>query len=182
MSYPTGWPTPEVDGFDGWADGKSGAFGGPEKELLKIFEHIHYQDIQNVIFLSGDVHYPYAISYDPFQSGKPLTYELAATPFHALCLPPPIGGADDTFNPTVLFAEGSFGGKNFNFGQISIGADGKFAFQIHNSKGASIYELQLRPGIVDGEKEGGRGPAFITQSDDGLASRPTKKSKVLEAH
>jgi alkaline phosphatase D len=183
MSFPTGWPTPEVDGYDGWADGKSGKLGGPEKELFKIFEHIHYHDIQNVVCLGGDVHYPYAISYDPFQSGKPLTYELAATPFHALCIPPPIGGPDDTFNPTVLFAQGTFGGKNFNFGQISIEDDGKFEFVIRNIKGASIYELKLRPDAVEVEqKEGSSGLAFITQRDNELSSREAKKSKVLKAH
>ena len=147
LSYPTGWPTPEVDGYDGWSDGKWGHVGGPEVELLNIFEHIRNEKIENVIFLSGDVHFPFAISYDPFHSGKPLFYELGATPFQAMCLAPPENGPDDTFNPTVLFAQGAFGGKFWNFGQVSIGDDGDFSFHIRDSKGASIYNLELMPEI-----------------------------------
>lgn len=152
LSYPTGWPTPDVDGYDGWSDGKRGHVGGPEAELKQIFDHLRVEKIANIVFLSGDVHFPFAISYDPFHSGKPLFYEIGATPFHALCLPPPENGPDDTFNPTVLFAQGSFGGKDFNFGQVSIADDGEFSFHIRDRHGSSIYNLELTPDGVTNEK------------------------------
>lgn len=148
LSFPTGYPTPEVDGYDGWSDGKWDHIGGPEAELLKVFEHIRDKSVENVVFLSGDVHFPFALSYDPFHSGGPLFHEVAATPFHALCLPPPESGPDNTFNPTVLYQEGSFGSKNFNFGQVNIASDGRFTFHIRDREGVSLFTLKLAPAAM----------------------------------
>jgi alkaline phosphatase D len=145
LSYPTGWPTPDIDGYDGWSDGKRGHIGGAEFELLRIFQHIDTENIENVIFLSGDVHFPFVLSYDPFQKGKPLVYEIAATPFHALCLSPPEQGPDDTFHPTVLYSHGVFGANLFNFGHVWISDDGKFTLDIRNCNGKSMYNLKLSP-------------------------------------
>ena len=148
LSYPTGWPTPDKDGFDGWSNGKKGLAGGPERELMTVFEHIHNQGVENVVFLAGDVHFPYAISYDPFHVGRPLLYELGSSPFHSLCLPPPEEGPDDTFNPTVLFAQGLFGSESFNFGHVRISEDGNFSYHIRDGGGSSIYNLDLIPAGV----------------------------------
>merc|ERR1712232_194935 len=120
LCFPTGWPRPTETGFDGWADGDSEVESGPELELRNILEHIRDRTISNVIFISGDVHFPFAISYDPFQSGSPLFHEFGCTPFSALCLPPPENGGDKSFNPTILFAEGKFAGNLMNFGHITI--------------------------------------------------------------
>jgi alkaline phosphatase D len=145
ISYPTGWPSPDVDGYDGFSDGNWDHVGGPEVELLKIFEHIRDHNIRNVLFLSGDVHFPFVLSYDPFLSGKPLAYELSVSPFHALCLPPPLSGPDNTFNPTIMFTGGSFGGNSFNFGHAVVSSDGEFDFSVRNLDGQSIYNLVLQP-------------------------------------
>ncbi|NJL95769.1 MAG: hypothetical protein HC915_19575 [Anaerolineae bacterium] len=72
---------------------------------------IETNDIENVVFLVGDTHCPYAISYDRDADGTPNFYELASSPMSAIVLAPtPV---DQTFNPTVLYAEGD----QFNFGQ-----------------------------------------------------------------
>jgi len=146
ISYPTGWPRPEETGYDGWADGNPDGISGPEIELMSIFEHIRDTPVSGVIFISGDVHFPFAISYDPFKQGKPLIYEIAATPFHSLCLPPPEGGPRDlSFNPTSLFAAGTFAGSLFNFGHVVITDDGSLECNIRDVKGESIYKLELTP-------------------------------------
>jgi alkaline phosphatase D len=147
LSYTTGWPRPEETGYDGWSDGVWDSIGGPEKELECIFQHIRDCDILNVIFLSGDVHFPFCISYDPFHAGKPLVYEIGCTPFHALCLPPPERGADNTFCPTVLYSDGTFAGDFCNFGHVKIeGESGNFTFEIRDVRGKIMYELTLEPG------------------------------------
>jgi len=146
LCFPTGWPHPTEDGFDGWSDGDSGMKSGPELELLKILDHIRDKEIANVIFISGDVHFPFAVSYDPFHSGKPLFHEFGCTPFSALCLPPPPSGGDQSFNPTVLFAEGKFAGDLMNFGHIRIDDDGRLNFNIRKDNGEAIYTLDLEPG------------------------------------
>jgi len=146
LAYPTGWPRPEEDGYDGWSDGHDNTISGPELELKEIFQCIKDHAIKNVIFLSGDVHFPFCISYDPFEDGAPLVYELGATPFHALCLPPPERGPDTSFHPNVLFAAGKFADQNFlNFGHVEIDDQANFTFYIRDKKGDAMYELKLKP-------------------------------------
>ena len=146
ISYPTGWPRPEETGYDGWSDGKYDKLSGPELELQEILRCIKDNNIHNVIFLSGDVHFPFCISYDPFEDGAPLVYEIGATPFHALCLPPPERGPDPSFHPDVLFCAGKFADQSFlNFGHVVIDESGKFTFNIRDKKGKSMYELKLEP-------------------------------------
>jgi len=146
ISYPTGWPRPEETGYDGWSDGNDGECSGPEVELMDIFRCIKDNNLLNVIFLSDDVHFPFCISYDPFEDGSPLVYELGATPFHALCLPPPERGPDTSFHPNVLFSDGKLADQSFlNFGHVEIDESGDFVFNIRDKKGKSMYELKLQP-------------------------------------
>ena len=144
LSYPTGFPVPEETGFDGWADGNPDGLGGPEEELNSIFELLRDRSITGIIFISGDVHFPFAIAYDPFKTGTPLFYEIGCTPFHALCLPPPEGGPRDlTFNPTTLFQAGTFASDLLNFGHIVISDEAKFTLNIRDVNGESLYCLEL---------------------------------------
>jgi alkaline phosphatase D len=143
LSYPTGWPEPNRTGYDGWSDGNYEETSGAELEMLTILKLIRGENIKGVIFLSGDVHFPYCLSYDPFKKGEPLFYEMAATPFHALCLPPPEKGCDMSFNPTVHYAEGEFASDNCNFGHIAIEEDGSLTFNIRDIKGKSMFEIKL---------------------------------------
>ncbi|CAB9522626.1 PhoD-like phosphatase [Seminavis robusta] len=146
LAYPTGWPRPAETGYDGWSDGSDVSMGGPELELQEVLYFIQQNQIHNVMFISGDVHFPFAISYDPFEQGTPLFYEIGSTPFHALCLPVPEKGPDKSFNPTTLYADGKFADQSFlNFGQVKIDETGELEFHLRNVHGDSMYELKLTP-------------------------------------
>jgi alkaline phosphatase D len=118
LSYPTGFPQPEVDGRDGWANYSERS--GYETELMALLFFLESHDIQNVVFLAGDTHWPFALSYDPDRDGQPDFYELGSSPMSSIPLPP-ADPPDQTFNPTVLYAEGEFMGDLFNFGHIAAG-------------------------------------------------------------
>lgn len=149
LSYPTGWPRPAETGYDGWSDGQaSDESVGPEAELKGILQHIKDLGIANVVWISGDVHFPFALSYDPFGDGAPLVHEIGATPLHALCLPrPPNGLGDPSLKPTCLFAgDVPFGGALMNFGRCVVGEGGDVTFTLcHASSGEPMYELKLDP-------------------------------------
>lgn len=154
LCFPTGWPRPEDTGFDGWSDGCADTVSGPEVELRDILEHISKNAMKNVVFISGDVHFPFAISYDPFNEGRPLVYEFGATPFCALCLPPPCAErTDGSLNPTVLFTKGAFAADLMNFGHITVDDEALLNFWIRDHKGESLYHLELRPTLTVSESE-----------------------------
>jgi len=136
LSYPTGFPQPEVDGRDGWANFTEKS--GYETELLALVFYLQSQPIKNVVFLTGDTHWPFAISYDPDRNGQPNFYEFASSPLSAIVLAP-APKPDPTLNPTVLYAEGEFQGTLFNFGQISVTATGDLTFRILDRDGKEHY-------------------------------------------
>lgn len=141
LAYPTGFPQPQVDGRDGWANGADRS--GYESELIALTHFFEAQAIENVVFLSGDTHWPFALSYDPDRDGEPNFYELSSSPMSAIVLPPP-AQIDPTFNPTVLYAEGEFQGSLFNFGQITIADNGDLTFRILDREGVEHFSLALQ--------------------------------------
>lgn len=114
----TNWQT---KGRDGWANGST-AGGSPgdrtgwEHELLELFKTIRNRKIANVIWVTTDVHFAQVASLDPFDDGKPFSYELISGPLSAVSSKP--GALDTTLHPARLYAEGEF----YNFGQVSIDA------------------------------------------------------------
>ncbi len=142
LAYPTGWPQPQVDGRDGWADFKEKS--GFETELMSLVYFLESHDIQNVVFLAGDTHWPFAIGYDPDRDGAPNFYELGASPMSSIPLAPP-AELDPTFNPTLLYAEGEFQGDLFNFGHITVAEDGAMTFRVVDWMGGERYALTLMP-------------------------------------
>jgi alkaline phosphatase D len=142
LSYPTGFPEPQVNGRDGWANYTEPS--GYETELLSLIFFLESQGIQNVVFLSGDTHWPYAISYDPDRNGEANFHEFASSPLSAITLSP-TANADPTLNPTVLFAEGEFAGDTFNFGRIALDEAGELTLNFYNLAGEQLYELTLSP-------------------------------------
>lgn len=141
LAYPTGFPQPEVDGRDGWANGADRS--GYEHELMGLLFYLFKHDVKNFIFLTGDVHWAYALSFDVDRDGQPDFYELSSSPLSAIVLPPT--AVDQTFNPSVLFAEGDFQGTQFNYGRLSLAEDGELTFQIKNREGETRYSLSLTP-------------------------------------
>ena len=142
LSYPTGWPPPNSGGYDSWA-GTTG-MEGYEPELATLLRSIHSRGIQNVVFLAGDTHWPYAISYDPDRDDEADFYELGSSPLSALPLAP-VEKPDATFNPTVLYVEGRHAGDLFNFGHITVAESGALTFKVIDWKGVEHYALSLSP-------------------------------------
>jgi alkaline phosphatase D len=142
LSYPTGWPQPEVDGRDGWANYTERS--GYESELLALLFFLEHHDIENVIFLAGDTHWPFAISYDPDRDGEPNFYEFGSSPMSSIPLGPP-KFTDPTLHPTVLYAEGEFQGDLFNFGHVAVAENGDLTFRVVDWQGEEHYTLTLQP-------------------------------------
>lgn len=142
LSYPTGFPQPEVDGRDGWANFTEKS--GYETELLSLIFFLEANNVDNVIFLTGDTHWPFALSYDPDRNGQPNFYELSSSPLSAIPLAP-AAALDPTLNPTVLYAEGTFMGDLFNFGHIAIDEAGVLTFKVIDATGTERLEWSVEP-------------------------------------
>jgi len=97
--------------------------------------------VKNILFITGDVHFPYLISYDPFSKGTPFCYEAGATPFSAIPLPP--STPDDTLNPTVIWSEGEFAKGPMNFGYIQVNTDGSLKVKFIRDDGYVMFEKVL---------------------------------------
>ncbi len=141
VSYPTGFPQPQVEGRDSWANG--GDRSGYETEMMRLLFHIIGQDVTNVVFITGDTHWPFAIEYDPDLDGEADFFEVGASPMAAIVLPPT--EPDQTFNPNVLYAEGEFLGDLFNFGQIDISEAGDLTFRIVDKAGEERFSVTRQP-------------------------------------
>lgn len=143
LSYPTGYPQPEVEGRDGWADYMERS--GYETELMSLLFFIEDEGLSNVAFVAGDTHWPFAFSYDPDRDGEPDFYEFGASPMSSIPVGPPAGGPDPTFNPTVLYEEGELAGDLFNFGQIAVADNGDLTLRVFDREGTEHYSLTLNP-------------------------------------
>ena len=148
-SVPLTFPTGKT-GYDGWSDGPNADAYGTEAELKLILQYISDAKIRNVVFLSGDVRYPFAMSYDPFGHGEPLVHEIGAAPLHGLSLPMPTTDSR-SHNSTLLYGIDGIT-TNFNptmqtFGRCAIDAKGVATFTLHEvaSDGKELFELRLEP-------------------------------------
>ncbi|MDQ3835622.1 MAG: alkaline phosphatase D family protein, partial [Thermoproteota archaeon] len=135
ISVPTGSNT-SILGRDGWANGNEtnnySYYTGFERELTDLFRYIDEHNIQNIVFLTTDVHFPVFFKYDfDIDNDGDVTniYELVGGPLSALRTisladasrtGSPFPKLDGTFNPSVLYQEGNI----FNFGYVKI-EDGK---------------------------------------------------------
>jgi len=128
LSWPTGWPDPKLTGYDSWVG---------DREAFRLFCHMKVARPKNILFITGDVHFPYMVQYDPFNEGKPWLYEMGCTPLSAL--PLPASKPDGCLNPTVLYAEGQFGTGPMNYGQCQISEDGTVTVTLHSGKGEVLF-------------------------------------------
>ena len=131
---------------------------GRELEIARLLRFIHRQKIQNVVWVTGDVHYAAAHHYDPeraqFKDFAPF-WEFVAGPLHAATGGP--AALDDTFGPEVRFNgvpstlttyPGPAGGLQF-FGVVNIAAATRvMTVSLHNLTGSTIYSIDLEPGRV----------------------------------
>jgi alkaline phosphatase D len=125
ISVPTG-ANASILGRDGWANGNETNFSsetGFERELQQLLRFLDDSNIENVVFVTTDVHFPSNIQYeiDANNDGDKLIFhELISGPLSAFRFGTP-GGApipklDTTFNPKILYEEGGI----FNFGHVKV--------------------------------------------------------------
>jgi alkaline phosphatase D len=131
ISIPAG-SNASILGRDGWANGNEtnnySYYTGFERELTDLLRFIDEQDINNIVFITTDVHFPAFIKYnfDLNNDGNTTEiHELISGPLSALRtisladasrLGLPFPKLDGTFNPSILYGEGNL----FNFGYVRI--------------------------------------------------------------
>lgn len=134
LSVPTGYQADRL-GRDGWASGDAGpaARTGFERELLDILRALDARKVQNLVFITTDVHFAqvarYAVDLDG--DGRRLGFhELIAGPLSAYTAQPV--PPDSTLAPEVLYAEGDF----LNFGHVQIDESMRLRADIRDQAGA----------------------------------------------
>ena len=123
-----------VLGYDGWTGGPGGP--GFERERQVIVDAILGQQMKNVVFLAGDVHYVQANAYDPNGDGTPDFHEFVAGPLSA------VPGRQTLPNlglrPTTLINEGGY----MNFGLIRV-TESSFDVTILDEAGTTRFSHHL---------------------------------------
>ncbi len=151
------------DGTDpetGCPRGENGANGdgpvlGREFEIAEVLRFIKRRDVQNVVWVTADVHYCAAHYYDPdvavFQDFKPF-WEFVSGPLHAGSFGP--NQLDNTFGPTVIFQDAPPPGQanlppNYGlqfFGQVDIDSRSKdMTVSLKNIDGTEIFSQVIEP-------------------------------------
>jgi alkaline phosphatase D len=131
ISIPTG-SNASILGRDGWANGNETSnysyYTGFERELTDLLRFVDDHNIKNIVFLTTDVHFPVFFKYNfDLNNDGNITdiYELVSGPLSASRtisladasrLGAPFPKLDGTFNPSILYQEGTI----FNFGYIRI--------------------------------------------------------------
>jgi alkaline phosphatase D len=139
--------------FEAIANGDPGVPLGRELEVAELLRFIRDKAIQNVVWITGDVHYCAAHYYDPgraaFTEFSPF-WEFVAGPLHAGTYGP--AALDSTFGPQVRFTgipKGMKGnrppsdGLQF-FGTLGIDARSRaLTARLHNLAGQTIFSIVL---------------------------------------
>ncbi|MBD2528332.1 alkaline phosphatase D family protein [Nostoc flagelliforme FACHB-838] len=140
--------------FEAWANGDGPALGR-ELELADLLRFIKNKNIQNVVWLTADVHYAAAHYYDPakaqFTDFKPF-WEFVAGPLNSGTFGP--NQLENTFGPQLVFQSLPPGTKANRppseglqfFGGVKINAHTKvMSVTLRNLAGEIIYSLDLPP-------------------------------------
>jgi alkaline phosphatase D len=139
--------------YEAIANGDAGAPLGRELEIADILRFVRDQRIQNVVWITGDVHYCAAHHYDPgrarFTDFAPF-WEFVAGPLHAGTFGP--NELDATFGPEVRFTGIPAGmkpnrppssGLQF-FGTLRVDARTRaLDVKLHDLGGRVIYQVEL---------------------------------------
>ena len=143
-----------VKHFDAWANGKKGPPLGRELELAELLRFIKQKRIQNVVWLTADVHYAAAHHYDParadFHDFNPF-WEFVAGPLHASTYGP--NALDTTFGPSVKWQSPASGKRRRSpadgaqyFGGVRIdGRTGVMTVRLHDLTGTKLHEIDIAP-------------------------------------
>jgi alkaline phosphatase D len=150
MSIPTGSSGPR--GRDGWANYEQA--GGFEHELVEILRFMQGKGMNNVVFLTTDVHFAEVFRYVPFEDAPEfVVHEFVAGPINAGVFPN--RAFDDSLNAERLFFYGADNASDvttweqakswFNYGAIRIDDNGELTASINDVKGDELYAIQLQP-------------------------------------
>ena len=152
---PIGLVVPDGDrAFEAIANG-DGPPLGREFEIADLLRFVRQQNIRNLVWVTGDVHYAAAHYYHPdraqFKDFSPF-WEFVAGPLHAGTFGP--SALDNTFGPDVRFSSVPAGmlpnrppseGLQF-FGFVRIeGKTGVMTVDLRNLAGQTIYSVDLEP-------------------------------------
>jgi len=140
------------DQFEGSSNG-DGPVLGREFEIADILRSIKRNDVENVVWLTADVHYCAAHYYDPakaqFKDFKPF-WEFVAGPLNAGTFGP--NTLDNTFGPKVVFQKAPPAGQTnlppsagFQFfGEVKIDArSGDMVVALKDIDGVSVFSQRL---------------------------------------
>jgi alkaline phosphatase D len=150
MSIPTGFPP--TGGRDGWANFDQDT--GFENELLDILGFAQRSGIQNMLWITTDVHFAEAFRYRPFAFDPAfVVHELATGPLNAGIFP--LRAFDPTLNPEVLTFYGPATAEAvtswqeakrwLNFGTLELDRGGRLTAEIVNTAGETKFSLTLTP-------------------------------------
>ena len=147
MSIPTGPVGPTGD-RDGWANYDTNK--GFELELIDILRDMQQNGVENVLWITTDVHFAEVFRYTPFVDHPDFqVHEVVVGPLNAGVLGKP--DFDTTFGTQSLFrsinapttwAEAK---RAFNFGLVRIASNGALTVSITDINGASFFDLLLTP-------------------------------------
>jgi alkaline phosphatase D len=150
-SVPLTAPTGDAfKGRDGWSN--DGSATGYERELLDLLRGMQQLGIRQPLFLVADVHHAEVLSLQPFADDpgfRPL--EIVVGPMNAGCFGRE--RLDPTLRPTTLFYLGPDHDPRtraevlglWNFGLLTVAADGSLQLAIVDANGAERFQLALQP-------------------------------------
>ncbi|WP_088818282.1 alkaline phosphatase D family protein [Kytococcus aerolatus] len=168
---PIGLVVPDGDlAQEGVGNADAGKPLGREQEIAWVLKAIKDAGIQNVVWLTADVHYCAAHHYSPeraaFTEFDPF-WEFVAGPINAGTFGP--NDLDGTFGPHLDFVkhagepnESPRVGNQF-FGHVAIDEAGSFTVSLRDAEGAVLYTRTLQPA------EGSEGPIVDTGRTGGSA-------------
>ena len=143
-------------GVEAIANGDNGSPKGRELEIAELLRFIRSGRIDNVVWLTADVHYTAAHYYDPskaaFQDFNPF-WEFVSGPIHAGTFGP--NDLDMTFGPQVRFVKAPTPDQGFNlppsaglqfFGLVDIdGKSEQMTVRLMDRDDNELYQVTLDP-------------------------------------
>lgn len=146
----------EQAGAEAVANGDHGAPKGRELEFADLLRFIKTADIDNIVWLTADVHYTAAHYYNPdkaqFQDFKPF-WEFVSGPIHAGTFGP--NDLDMTFGPEVRYVKAPAEGQGVNlppsmglqfFGLVDIdGTSEQLTVRLMDRDDQELHKVTLDP-------------------------------------
>lgn len=135
------------------ANGNNGPAVGRELEIARLLKFIKHEHVNNIVWLTADVHYAAAHYYDPAKAQskdfKPF-WEFVAGPLNAGSFGP--NSTDETFGPQVVFTKAPpagqvnlspYAGLQF-FGEVNIDRKSQaMTVDLKDIDGATVFSKTL---------------------------------------